>query len=117
MNIRNIDAAMQHFRQALAAKLAAENRLLGSNETSGDETRNFFHLQDMGQPLFEAGILQQRCVTPEPSDVNSHDGLEMNASAVPGMSESVSLRFSINYKWSPIPLISSVSLFLSYILA
>lgn len=96
MNIRNIDAAMQHFRQALAAKLAAENRLLGSNETSGDETRNFFPLQDMRQPLFEAEILQQRCVTPEPPDVSIRDGFKMNASAEPGMSKSVSLRFLLS---------------------
>jgi hypothetical protein len=88
MDSRNIDAAMQHFRQALAAKLATENRLLSSNETNGrDKTSTFFHPQAMGQPLFEADALQQRCVTPELADVSSHDLLDMNASATPGMSK------------------------------
>lgn len=83
--IGDIDAALNCFRQALAAKLATEQRMLPSTETSGVETLHNLDSHALEVPTVVAEELHQRCVTPEPTDFLISDQLEVNAPDTLGM--------------------------------
>ena len=90
----DLDGALNYFRQALAAKLASEQRLLATTtkESSGETT---LHNLDDANPM-EVGtavadadeqLQHERCVTPDPIDFCCSDRMEFYAlSDVTGVS-------------------------------
>ena len=82
----DLDGALNYFRQALAAKLASEQRLLATTtkESSGETTLHNFddaNPMEVGTAVADADeqLQLERCVTPDPIDFCCSDRMELYA--------------------------------------
>jgi hypothetical protein len=68
INIGNYDQALHHFRQALAAKLTAENQFLLSTPAQRNDGPSFVMYDSPSNDDSINAESPQRCVTPEMQD-------------------------------------------------
>ena len=84
--IGDTDGALHYFRQALAAKLASENRFVATTESS--EEKNLHNLDSYTIEVPDVAIKQSqhRCISPDSTDFFTSNQLEVHATGVTGTS-------------------------------